>query len=238
MIVVAALALPPDAVTEWFKQRKTQERHQAEPQGSVQQPQFLGYLGEVRHLQAAAVDKEGTVLQGLPRLEARRIGSTPFCAPHFLGERACAACTAEPSVRRRAKRHNKAHLLFLNTQKTGGSALECATEGSALASRWTNMGHTTQEAVAACMSACTFGGRAPKVLVMVRDPYDFCAPLTDPRGLEPPTSTHSSRYPPPIPCAFSPASECPRDTICDRAIALPLCLRMPVRSKLHPELRD
>ena len=192
-MLVAALALPPDAVNEWFKERKKQDRHQAEPQGSIQQPQYMGYLGAVRTLQAAAEAKEEATLEGLPRLKAHPIGDTPFCAPQSLGERACAACSKD-SVRRRAKRHNKAHLLFLNTQKTGGSALECATEGNALSSRWTNMGHTTQEAVAACMSACTMGGRVPKVVVMVRDPYDFCAPLGRPP--RPPNPAHRPQFQP------------------------------------------
>ena len=172
----APLALPPDAVDEWFKERRKNEKnegHRAEPKGALQQPQYMGYLGDVRTLQAAAEAKEAAAIQGLPRLEAHRIGNSPYCVQQNLGEKACAACTKDPKVRQRAKRHGRAHLLFLNTPKSGGSALECATEGNPLGPRWTNMGHTTQKAVATCMKACTFGGRPPQVVVMVRDPYDY-----------------------------------------------------------------
>ena len=37
-----------------------------------------------------------------------------------------------------------AHMLYLHAQKTGGSTLECATEGNPLSVRWTNMGHTSR----------------------------------------------------------------------------------------------
>ena len=170
---LAPLALPPDAVNEWFKERRKLEAHHAEPKGALQQPQYMGYLGDVRTLQAAAEAKEAAAIEGLPRLQAHLIGTSPLCAPQNLGAGACAACTKDPMVRQRAKRHQRAHLLFLNTPKSGGSALECATQGNPLGPRWTNMGHTTQKAVAACMTACTFGGRPPKVVVMVRDPYDY-----------------------------------------------------------------
>ena len=50
----APLALPPDAVDEWFKERRKNEGHRAEPKGALQQPQYMGYLGDVRTLQAAA----------------------------------------------------------------------------------------------------------------------------------------------------------------------------------------
>ena len=201
-MLVAALALPAkhgkrgkagtpdDAVTEWFKQRKNEETHQLEPQGSVQQPGILGYLQAQRHLQAdVAAKEEAAALERLPRLKAHPIGNPPFCAHHFRGERACAACS-DPTKRRQAKRRKQAHLLFLNTPKSGGSALECATEGNPLGARWTNMGHTTQKAVASCMKACTFGGRPPKVVVMVRDPYDYCAPLRRPGDPKQPTQAH------------------------------------------------
>ena len=35
-------------------------------------------------------------------------------------------------------------MLYLHAQKTGGSTLECATEGNPLSVRWTNMGHTSR----------------------------------------------------------------------------------------------
>ena len=201
---LAPLALPPDAVNEWFKERRKLEAHHAEPKGALQQPQYMGYLGDVRTLQAAAEAKEAAAIEGLPRLEAHRIGkNSPLCAPQNLGERACAACTKDPKVRQRAKRHDRAHLLFLNTPKSGGSALECATEGNPLGPRWTNMGHTTQKAVAACMTACTFGGRPPKVVVMVRDPYDYCAPLRRPREPKQPTQAHCP-WPLSLTCAAVP----------------------------------
>merc|ERR1712166_742942 len=68
-----------------------------------------------------------------------------------------------------------AHMLYLHAQKTGGSTLECATEGNPLSVRWTNMGHTSRAAVDNCIERCTFGeGKIPpKVVVMAREPYSF-----------------------------------------------------------------
>ena len=58
-------------------------------------------------------------------------------------------------------------------QKTGGSTLECATEDQpSIGALWTNMGHTYVEFVKSCKRRCTFGGIEPKVVVMIREPYD------------------------------------------------------------------
>ena len=52
--------------------------------------------------------------------------------------------------------------------------MECATEGHAeFAGRWTNMGHTWTSAVEICKASCTVGGRAPQVVVSIRDPYHY-----------------------------------------------------------------
>lgn len=52
--------------------------------------------------------------------------------------------------------------------------MECATEGHAeFEDRWTNMGHTWTVAVDTCRVACTFAGRAPKVVVSIREPYHY-----------------------------------------------------------------
>ena len=73
---LAPLALPPDAVNEWFKERRKLEAHHAEPKGALQQPQYMGYLGDVRTLQAAAEAKEAAAIEGLPRLQAHLSGAS------------------------------------------------------------------------------------------------------------------------------------------------------------------
>ena len=52
------------------------------------------------------------------------------------------------------------------------------------------------------MTACTFGGRPPKVVVMVRDPYDYCAPLRRPR--EPKPIQAHCPWPLSLTCAAAP----------------------------------
>ena len=116
--------------------------------------------------------------EDLPRLKAHPIDG-PFCSQHFLGNGACRQCLAAParqrSLQAKGGEWDKAHLLYLHAQKTGGSTLECATQGNQLQSRWTNMGHTHKASVASCIHQCTFDGVAPKVIVMIRDPYEFWA---------------------------------------------------------------
>ena len=148
---------------------------------------------------AAKEDSEWGVI---PRLPAH-IRSDGFCSEHFMRMNACHKCNDWAAVAQRANQlansseghgaFKSAHMLYLHAQKTGGSTLECATEGNPLAVRWTNMGHTSRAAVDNCIERCTFGeGKIPpKVVVMVREPYSFCASPTHsnppaPRTLRPP----------------------------------------------------
>lgn len=130
---------------------------------------------------AAKEDSEWGVI---PRLPAH-IRSDGFCSEHFMRMNACHKCNDWAAVAQRANQlansseghgaFKSAHMLYLHAQKTGGSTLECATEGNPLAVRWTNMGHTSRAAVDNCIERCTFGeGKIPpKVVVMVREPYSF-----------------------------------------------------------------
>jgi len=116
--------------------------------------------------------------EDLPRLKSHPIDG-PFCANHFAGMSACSKCHSA-SVRRRSMQANgsswnKAVLLYLHAQKTGGSTLECATQNNPLQSRWVNMGHTFNKVVDNCRNTCTVEGVKPKVVVMIRDVYDFWA---------------------------------------------------------------
>jgi len=120
----------------------------------------------------------------IPRLPAHPRGDG-FCSEHFLAMNACHKCEDWAAVGQRTNQlanasdghgaFKSAHMLYLHAQKTGGSTLECATEGNPLSVRWTNMGHTTRAAVDNCIKRCTFGeGKIPpKVIVMAREPYSF-----------------------------------------------------------------
>lgn len=65
------------------------------------------------------------------------------------------------------------HVLYLHIEKTGGSAIECATEGNPLGESglWTNMGHTSKDAVQHCTLICMAGGINPFIVVSIREPY-------------------------------------------------------------------
>jgi len=120
----------------------------------------------------------------LPQLMGHAIGGgvEGGCSDHWLGVHACKRCQM-PGMRNARTAITKANgsswktatFLYLHAQKTGGSTLECATEKNSLQGRWINMGHTNAAAVAHCAEACTFAEQPPKVVVMVRDPYDFWA---------------------------------------------------------------
>ena len=99
--------------------------------------------------------------------------------------RVCSAMQQRAQQLANASGFKSAPMLYLHAQKTGGSTLECATEGNpTLAPRWVNMGHTSREKVDNCIERCTFGEGeiVPKVVVMVRDPYSFCAPRVIPQA--------------------------------------------------------
>ena len=132
---------------------------------------------------AAKEDSEWGIL---PRLPSHAL-SDGFCSEHFMRMNACHKCNDWAAVGQRANQlanaseghggFKSAHMLYLHAQKTGGSTLECATERNPLSVRWTNMGHTSRPAVDNCIERCTFGeGKIPpKVVVMAREPYSFCA---------------------------------------------------------------
>ena len=103
-----------------------------------------------------------------------------FCAEHWFrtGLDACRRCTgaAGPTPSHFRNGTRRPHLLYLHIQKTGGSSIECATEGHRMVDDllWTNLGHMRNAwggHVDACRAECTFNGMAPKVVVSVRDPY-------------------------------------------------------------------
>ena len=67
-----------------------------------------------------------------------------------------------------------AHILFAHVEKTGGSAIECATQQWQRRGWWTNMGHTTSAALSACAAKCAAGTPTVRV-VTVREPYSYWA---------------------------------------------------------------
>ena len=92
-----------------------------------------------------------------------------FCSMHWCFHRCCRNCTAPP-----AAAAGRPHLLYLHTEKTGGTSIECATAHTLVPlGAFSNMGHAHVGSVAHCRQRCTFGGVRPRVVVSVRDPYAF-----------------------------------------------------------------
>ena len=123
--------------------------------------------------------------ESLPQLQSHPVqngGVVGACANHWRAQRACTECAA-PWMRNAAKERQanyssswkSATFLYPHAPKTGGSTLECATERNPLQARWVNMGHTNGQIVTDCTEACTFDEQPPKVVVMIREPYDFWA---------------------------------------------------------------
>merc|ERR1719469_1259663 len=76
-----------------------------------------------------------------------------FCAPHWPKFGTCATTCTESSF---ANGSSRPHLLFLHTEKTGGSSVECATQHTfAKMGIWTNMGHTSRAHVDYCRARCS-----------------------------------------------------------------------------------
>ena len=93
----------------------------------------------------------------------------PFCSPHHCNWNCCGKC--KKSLRPDGKTA-RPHLLYLHIEKTGGSSLECATAQTLTPQGlWSNMGHTSERAVAACLKACTMDDVRPQIVLTVRDPY-------------------------------------------------------------------
>lgn len=125
--------------------------------------------------------------ESLPQLKGHPVqngGVVGACSNHWRGPRACTECAA-PWMRNAAKERQanyssswkSAIFLYPHAPKTGGSTLECATEHNPLGQqgRWVNMGHTNGQVVTNCIEACTVDEQPPKVVVMIREPYDFWA---------------------------------------------------------------
>ena len=90
----------------------------------------------------------------------------PYCTGHWCGPLCCPlACSRI--------RGASAHILFAHVEKTGGSAIECATQQWQRKGWWTNMGHTTSEALSACAAKCA--GTPTVRVVTVREPYSYWA---------------------------------------------------------------
>ena len=87
-----------------------------------------------------------------------------FCMAHWCcWEKSCHCCDGC------RERTHRVHLYFLHTEKTGGSAVECATVELARSGALIAMGHTQQQHVHYCQASC---GRAP-VAISVRNPYSY-----------------------------------------------------------------
>lgn len=83
-------------------------------------------------------------------------GEACKCTPHSCGANCCSTCM-----------HQRPRVLFAHVDKTGGSALECASQSLARQGLWVNMGHTTQKELERCIAMC----KPAAVLISVRNPY-------------------------------------------------------------------
>lgn len=96
-----------------------------------------------------------------------------FCSDHGCShdctnsEGPCACCTKPCQAAE--------HVLFLHTEKTGGSAVECASQPLVQAGLWTNMGHAGRPSVSACTAHCP--SSKTLLVLSVRNPYDYWTSL-------------------------------------------------------------
>ena len=67
------------------------------------------------------------------------------------------------------------HLLYMHTEKTGGSSIECATQGQPLVRDlvFTNLGHTQAQMVERCKVQCVHDGVEAQTIITVREPFSW-----------------------------------------------------------------
>jgi hypothetical protein len=67
---------------------------------------------------------------------------------------------------------NTPHIFYLHTEKTGGTAIECAVQPLVAQQRWTNLGHSTLSHLQHCRQRCGPPG-ASVVVISVRQPHMY-----------------------------------------------------------------
>ena len=85
-------------------------------------------------------------------------GEACKCTNHNCGAHCCSSCM-----------HRRPRVLFAHIEKTGGSALECASQALVRQGLWVNMGHTHLRELEVCMAVC----KPAAVVISVRDPYTW-----------------------------------------------------------------
>ena len=66
------------------------------------------------------------------------------------------------------------HVTYWHVEKTGGSAIECATQQWQVEGYWDNMGHTSnRRAGSACQQRCDAAGVRVANVISVREPYAY-----------------------------------------------------------------
>ena len=94
----------------------------------------------------------------------------PFCTSHWCSS-GCAGCGASACAR-------SAKLLYLHTEKTGGSSVECATQQTLVkAGLWVNLGHNSLANAQRCFESCS--GQQSAIVLSVREPYSYWASVYD-----------------------------------------------------------
>lgn len=97
---------------------------------------------------------------------------TPFCTEHWCKKDSCCK-RCSPANATRADGSARPHLMFLHTEKTGGSAVECAALPLVQLGLFSNLGHAIFSDVQLCAARCTFEGTVPQIVLSVREPYAY-----------------------------------------------------------------
>lgn len=124
-----------------------------------------------RSLVPPAQAVEASLLPPLLNNATYRINHGQFCVEHWvrMPKAGLPACCQQPCQ----SSQGSPHFMYMHTEKTGGSSIECALQQAAAAGNHDLLGHANADVREACAARCQRDGVPTRTLITVRNPYTY-----------------------------------------------------------------